>query len=148
MKRLIYSSLILIVALIVALGFTVSALKTAQASTNQAALQNGEREQLVGYTQIDTGFRSIEPGYYLKAQCPGNPKLFATSEVVVGGGATVGSNQSEKVGRALVTSRPDGFYGWIAAYEGKPSKLRIVLICVKQFLQIPASDPDAGGITQ
>ena len=130
MKRLVFVGLVTLVACIAYGMFLI--VQTTHASSRIGAIQ----EQLTGYTQIDTGFRNVEPGYYLHATCPGDPKSFDLSEVVVGGGATVGANQAAKVGRALVTSRPDGFHGWIAAYEGKPSQLRIVLICVKQFVPV------------
>ncbi len=71
------------------------------------------------YTIVDTGFRSVAPGYYLTATCP-------VGMAVTGGGASI----ETKPGRALVTSRPNGSHQWIAAYEGPVSRLKVEAICV------------------
>src|SRR5258708_21985078 len=66
------------------------------------------------YTIVDTGFRTVEPGYYLTATCP-------TGEAVTGGGASI----ETKPGRALVTSRANGSPQRLAAYAGAVSRLKI-----------------------
>ncbi len=71
------------------------------------------------YTIVDTGFRSVAPGYYLYATCD-------AGMAVTGGGASI----ETKPGRALVTSRPNGSHQWIAAYEGPASRLKVEAICV------------------
>src|SRR5258708_31166431 len=64
------------------------------------------------YTIVDTGFRSVAPGYYLTATCP-------TGMAVTGGGTSI----ETKPGAALVTSRTHRRPPVVAAYEGPRSRL-------------------------